>query len=281
MERLTLNEIGLRAERIKGAARMPEAHRHAEVEVNFIVRGRLSYWLGGGLVTLEPGSLCAFWAAYPHRVVADSEDLDFYWLTVPLANFLSWNFPQSLVDALISGTLVRQAKVSSIKAEGLLWENWAAAIGNPSLSGFELNVLLWEVRARLGRFALEATQPNQRTSSRRSDGMSRGVQKMARFIGEHFRDPVKVADIAAHAGLNPNYATEAFRKVFGLGIKDYLNRQRIAEAQRLLLSRQDTVLEIAYQCGFASPSRFHEWFNRLCGTSPEQYRRQHMPKSRA
>ena len=274
MDRQTLSEIGLRAERVRGTARMPEPHRHSEVEVNFIVSGRLSYWLGGELVALEQGSLSAFWAAYPHRVVADSEDLEFFWLTVPLAHFLSWDFPQSLVDALMSGELVRQPAVQSVEAERLLWSNWEAASRKPGLSGFELDVLRWEVRARLGRFALQATSPDPQSSPRRTTGMSRGVQKMARFIGEHFREPVKVADIAAHAGLNPNYATEAFRKVFGLSLKDYLNRQRIAEAQPLLLSREDTVLEIAYQCGFASPSRFHEWFQRLCGTSPEQYRKQ-------
>ncbi|MGC9449949.1 MAG: helix-turn-helix domain-containing protein [Oceanipulchritudo sp.] len=274
MDQQTLSEIGLRVERVRGAAWMPEAHRHAEVEVNFIVSGRLTYWLGGGAVILEAGSLSAFWAAYPHRVVADTEDLEFYWLTVPLPHLLSWSFPQSLVDALMSGVLVRQDEVSSVEAERLLWENWKAASRNPRLSGFELDVLRWEVRARLGRFALQAAPPDIPPAPRRTTGMSRGVQKMARFIGEHFREPVRVADIAADAGLNPNYATEAFRKVFGLSLKEYLNRQRIAEAQRLLLSREDTVLEIAYQCGFASPSRFHEWFNRLCGTSPEQYRKQ-------
>lgn len=270
-----LAEIGLWTERVQGPARMPDSHRHAEVEVNFIVRGRLSYWLGGGLVTLDRGSLSAFWAAYPHRVVADTTELEFYWLTIPLPQFLSWGFPRPLVDALMSGALVHQDHVSSIPAEQLLWENWAVASKRPRLSGFEIDVLRWEVRARLGRFTLQATPPASQSASRRSEGLSRGVQKMARFIGEHFREPIRVADIAAHAGLNPNYATEAFRKVFGLSLKEYLNRQRIAEAQRLLLSGDATVLQIAYQCGFASPSRFHEWFNRLCGTTPERYRRLH------
>lgn len=273
MDRRTLSEIGLRAERVQGAARMPESHRHAELEVNFIVHGRLSYWLGGSMMTLEAGSLSAFWAAYPHRVVADADDLEFYWLTVPLSAFLSWGFPKSLVDPLMSGALVRQARVASMKAEMSLWRTWAEAFRGGILSPFEQDVLRWEIRARLGRFALQARILPRKSIQRRANGMTRGLEKMVRFIGEHFREPVKVSDIAAHAGLNPNYATEAFKKTFGLGLKDYLNRQRIAEAQRLLLSREDTVLEIAYQCGFASPSRFHEWFQRLCGTSPDQYRK--------
>jgi AraC-like DNA-binding protein len=107
----------------------------------------------------------------------------------------------------------------------------------------------------------------------RAAGLTRGVAAMVRHIGEHFREPVTVAGIAARAGLNPNYATAAFKQAFGLGIKDYLNRQRVAEAQRLLLSSDATVLEIGYQCGFTSPSRFHVWFQRLTGTSPQQYRR--------
>ena len=275
MAQIPVSDLGLDVEHVTGRARMPDAHRHGEIEINFIRNGGLSYIFGPDMVTLDAGAFCAFWAVYPHRVVAETDDLQFYWMTIPLTLFLSWGMPQDLVDALMQGQLVQQARNAEVGPEEIQWQHWATEIKDRAARGFAGEVLLWEIRARLGRFSLNVTKAGQGRPRRRSEGLSRGVGQMVRFIGEHFREPIKVADVAAYAKLNPNYATEAFRRAFGLGIKDYLMRQRIAEAQRLLLSSDKTVLETAFLCGFSSPSRFHEWFRRLSGKSPEQYRREH------
>jgi len=74
-------------------------------------------------------------------------------------------------------------------------------------------------------------------------------------------------------GLNPNYAAGLFLRHFGMTPTDYLTALRVAHAQRLLLSSELGVLEVALESGFGSPSRFYAAFTRLVGESPGAFRR--------
>jgi AraC family transcriptional regulator, melibiose operon regulatory protein len=100
------------------------------------------------------------------------------------------------------------------------------------------------------------------------------MERMAEYIGERFREPLTVAEIAAAVDLNANYAMTAFREGCGLSLWEYVTRLRISHAQRLLLTTDWTVERIALDCGFGAVSRFYAAFKRLCGVTPRQYRRQ-------
>ena len=51
---------------------------------------------------------------------------------------------------------------------------------------------------------------------------------------------------------------------------------RISHAQRLLVTTDDTILDIALAAGFQSLSRFNEAFKSICGCPPRDYRKQHL-----
>ena len=53
----------------------------------------------------------------------------------------------------------------------------------------------------------------------------------------------------------------------------YLNQYRIVQAQRLLLTTNDSVAEIATACGFGSLSRFYAVFKQIRNLSPNRFRR--------
>ncbi|MER3443431.1 MAG: hypothetical protein C4333_04640 [Meiothermus sp.] len=97
--------------------------------------------------------------------------------------------------------------------------------------------------------------------------------RMAAFLAEHHTRPVRPAEAARMVGLNPNYAAGLFLRHFGMTPTDYLTALRVAHAQRLLLSSELGVLEVALESGFGSPSRFYAAFTRLVGESPGAFRR--------
>lgn len=74
--------------------------------------------------------------------------------------------------------------------------------------------------------------------------------------------------------MHPNYLIPLFKRNCGMGLWEYVQRLRISHAQRLLLMSDAKILDVAYDSGFASASRFYECFNRLCGQTPKDYRRQ-------
>jgi len=98
------------------------------------------------------------------------------------------------------------------------------------------------------------------------------VQKMVRFITDHFQEAITVTDIAAAAGLNAEYAMRLFRKSWGMTPWEFLLQQRIFRAQRLLLGRETKICDIAFACGFGSASRFYHAFRKNCHCAPSAYR---------
>lgn len=97
------------------------------------------------------------------------------------------------------------------------------------------------------------------------------VQKSLHYINENFANLTE-ADVAAHVNLSYSYFSKLFRRVVGKSFHEYLTTVRINEAERLLLSTDLPITEIALASGFATSSHFIETFRRVRQTTPKQYR---------
>ena len=58
----------------------------------------------------------------------------------------------------------------------------------------------------------------------------REIVRAARFITEHYAEPITAADIAAAAGFSPNYLSRKFREAAGFGVHEYLTFIRLRNA---------------------------------------------------
>ena len=101
----------------------------------------------------------------------------------------------------------------------------------------------------------------------------RQVLLAARFINEHFRQPISASDIAAAAGFSPNYLSRKFREAAGLGVHDYLVFIRLRNAAYELISTDDSVTDIALRSGFSDSNYFKDVFKRKYGMTPREYRK--------
>ncbi|MHB0958716.1 MAG: helix-turn-helix domain-containing protein [Pirellulaceae bacterium] len=55
----------------------------------------------------------------------------------------------------------------------------------------------------------------------------------------------------------------------------YVTEHRLAHAQRLLVTTEELIVNIAFSSGFGSISRFNEAFRQSFGCTPRAYRRLH------
>lgn len=97
------------------------------------------------------------------------------------------------------------------------------------------------------------------------------IRQSVEYINRNFAD-VTEGEAAAVANMSYSHYSRMFRTVMGKNFHDYLNSLRIREAERLLLSTDLPVVEIALACGFATSSYFIERFRRAKGYTPGQYR---------
>ncbi len=98
------------------------------------------------------------------------------------------------------------------------------------------------------------------------------IKKALLYIADNF-DTVTARDAALHCGLSYNHFSTSFKRTVGRSFNDYITLLRISEAEKLLLSSEKSITEIALSCGFASTSHFISRFKTQKGITPGQLRK--------
>jgi AraC-like DNA-binding protein len=258
--------------------RMPRCDRHNEIELNLLESGRLTYLMGGQKVTVPAGRLIAFWASIPHQIL-DFEGLtDYYVLTIPLAWFLQWRLPDRLTQPMMRGGIIMDPDESRLASDRARFGVWREDLRIGSEERHQ--VVLLEIESRLRRLALTVAAELPQGSRRKTPAvlgqqqLSR-AEEMACFVAQHYTQPLTTDGISRHVGLHPNYAMALFQRTFGTTLVKYITQHRLSHAQRLLVTTQDSILNIAMHSGFGSLSRFNEAFRQALGCTPRDYRRLH------
>lgn len=83
---------------------------------------------------------------------------------------------------------------------------------------------------------------------------------------------LKLADLAAFAGLSPFHFSHQFKQAMGMAPYQYVLQQRIERAKQLLKQTNHPIVEIALLCGFNSHSHLSKQFRQATGTTPSAYR---------
>jgi AraC-like DNA-binding protein len=90
---------------------------------------------------------------------------------------------------------------------------------------------------------------------------------------ENLTDPeLSVKGIASGLRLNPDYIGRRFREVMGISIGGFILKKRIQFAQCRLEESNDSVKEIARQCGFGTMRHFIRQFKGVAGMTPTEAR---------
>lgn len=251
---------------------MPVAHRHEHLEVNLVLSGGVVYQLGGRRFEIRPGTLAVFWASIPHQIIDSRAATRMHWLHLPIGQALSWALPARMLGLLLSGRPLLAPIDTTPLADERSFLRWASDLHDPEL----LDIALLEMEAMIRRVSHHVLRHGVDASEADDDPvtLSRAVT-MAQFIATECRRRISVADVAASTHLSPHYAMTLFRRVIGQTIGDYLTACRVAEAQRLLLTTDAGVAEIAHAAGFGSSSRFYASFAENGLPPPSTYRRRH------
>lgn len=248
---------------------MTRAHRHHDVEINFLERGSVSYLINGTLATVPAHTFAVFWATVPHQLVRSEKGTGgFSWLRLPLAWLLHWKMPAGLMKPLLAGRLVLDAEPLTADLDRVRRWNGMLARESPAWS----KIVLLEIQARLLALALRRPSAAKPDKIVHAGGVLK-AEEIARFLAENFREALSVEKVARRVRLHPGHAMTLFRKHSGQTLLECITQHRIAHAQRLLVTTDDKVLNIALESGFGSLSRFYEAFTAACQTTPLQYRR--------
>lgn len=246
---------------------MPRPDRHNEIEINLLFSGSITYLLGGRRMTLNARTLGVFWAATPHQIVDFEGDATYFVATLPLSEFLRAGIERTVANRILQGELLTDSEFDD--ADELSFGRWERELKTKDYILERAAEL--EVRARLLRFARRISEGSPSSSN----PMLSRADQLACYIARNYQKQLSSQSIADAVGVNPNYAMNLFRETFGTTITTFVTQHRISHAQRLLVTTDNSIVNISLESGFQSLSRFNEAFKTACGCSPREYRKSH------
>lgn len=150
--------------------------------------------------------------------------------------------------------------------------------------------LLYELKAEniVGRLYADsvasvlAIQLVRRYSCLKDVGMKKGgmaphkLRRALEFISENVEQQQSIAldVVAQEVGMSRYHFSRVFKESMGLSPINYIVRQRIERAKKLLSETNLPIADIALQAGFSGQSHFTTFFHKLVGVTPRSFRRQ-------
>jgi len=98
------------------------------------------------------------------------------------------------------------------------------------------------------------------------------LDRVRRFVGEHYPERLILADVAEIAGMEPTAFSRFFRRKTGLCFRDWLAVVRVDKAKELMSENNLPMREVALKVGYCNLRSFQRVFLRFTGLSPIEYK---------
>ncbi|MEY3868191.1 MAG: hypothetical protein RLZZ338_2082 [Cyanobacteriota bacterium] len=153
-----------------------------------------------------------------------------------------------------------------------------AEMTNPSgyvIKPFRREQLLSTIRIALANHQAKRTQPLRKIDELQLDKKtaSSRLKSTIVYIKNNLHHNINLELLSGSMGMTPAYFCRFFHKEIGCSPYQYIIKQRIEKAKKLLLKdRQLSINDIAMQCGFSSHSQLDRHFRKLMGITPKEYR---------
>ena len=128
-----------------------------------------------------------------------------------------------------------------------------------------------EVRAT--RKWLEAPSSTARRSHLRGGLSPAALRRVQVFVEGNLDRTIRIADLAARAGLSIFHFARAFKASAGITPRAFVEQRRLERARHLIDESEQSLAAIAVASGFGTQSRLTSTLKRRTGFTPGEYRR--------
>lgn len=101
------------------------------------------------------------------------------------------------------------------------------------------------------------------------------VQEIIRYLDENMDRMISRREAAKYVFLNEDYFSRVFRKETGMGYKEYVLKQKVDYACKLLKNTNIPVALVASKVGYENYTNFTQMFRKITGVTPTDYRKKY------
>ena len=241
-----------------------EKHWHTSIEIFAVMEGSLDFFVNKEEYPLKAGEQIIINSNELHSIHAIEKNKTVV-LQIPLKQFenyftaqryIRFRGQEELVDKKLASLLRKLYHVYSERKIGY---------------EFRTISIFYEIMYILVKdYRVTETREKDIRHSRRLDALS----KITTYMREHYKEELKLSDVAATFGYSDAYLSRMFQKYAKINYKTYLQDIRMAYAYRDLLNTDHTISQIALDNGFCSSRGFSGEFQKRYGLLPSEMRKQ-------
>ena len=252
-------------------------HYHPEFELTYIVKSHGRRFVGDHVEPFRAGDLVLLGPDLPHFWRNDDE---FYQPdSTHLAESIVVQFPAtfterglaSIPEAAIVRELLERARY------GLRFSSEMSQTTAVMMEQLPQQAGLTQLLSLLAILNVLATDQNAQLLA--SDGYqlapgaaeTERMKRVLEFVLLHFREEIRVEQIASIAGMAPAAFCRYFKNRTRKTFVEYLNELRTGHARKLLTNVDMSVGQVGLECGYNNNSHFHRQFKVSTGMTPFQY----------
>ncbi len=132
--------------------------------------------------------------------------------------------------------------------------------------------------SRYGRQWLQEREIEGRKHEKMASTTEEIVDGLVIYIRSHLSEKLSLAELAHDAGLNMNYLNKVFKDKTGDTVNQFIIKEKMVLAARLLREGKVRAYAIAESLGYENYANFVNMFKKVYGKSPNQYAEEHREK---
>ena len=265
---------------VKEAGNVFPPHYHSYIEILYGLEGTYDVWLNGKLHRFTEGELVLINSKEVHQINALSENGGRYLVlrfepeiiySNMFGNYLQLKYalPFILENAshqkVISRDEIEQASIPALLLEieeEFKHESYGYELAIQNLIG---RVFLWIIRYFHNTGMEDAFYPSV-------EEYMKHLQPALEYVIEHYAEELKISHMAALCSMSVSYFSRVFNQQMRMNFNEYVNRVRLMEAEKLLVSTTLNITEISSAVGYDTTSYFIKLFKDHKEITPGQFR---------
>lgn len=254
-----------------GAPDVP--HRHDYYTIIFIEKGEGIHYVDFTEYKISDQTVYFIQPGQMHQLILTAEPVG--WVITFTENFLIANsIPEKMINDIFLFNDYGQSPPLSINEEDMpVYKN--------------LIIQMFHFSESLETYTLEAVgslvklfliQSNNHCSLRKSNNpqlIETGNHILRTFkqsLNKNYATAHMVSDYADELAVTSDYLNKTVKNLTGKSAKDHIQSKLITEAKRSLLFSNISNKELAYELGFEESAHFNNFFKKITGQTPSEFR---------
>lgn len=250
-----------------------ESHWHDDIELIFVLSGKMKYNINGEIVLLEAGEGIFVNARQFHFGYSERKEECEYICVLfhPVLLCVSGTIEQRYINPLLFN---EHTPFCHLKHDcGWQYDILSSIrriyeVQSEALSELKIQRLLFDVWIALCENIISIQKAELASNHHLS-----ALKEMVSFLNDKYDEKLSLEEIAASGKVGKTTCCTIFRRYVNKTPNEYLTELRLLKSMELLRNTDMTVLEISYAVGFFGASYFSETFRKFYGCTPSEYRK--------